>query len=750
MKAITLLSVVLIWGSLFSRISSAQAILEDTVFWQTSEENVYSTGMVWRDANGDGYIDVFFSNGNDIVQAQNFIYLSDYGKMPSGASWYSSDAQYSGHSTVADIDDNGVPDWAVSNFLGSLGFDSPNQSIMYLNPAVDPNHGYDWETDDSMYTFSCAFGDADGDGDMDLAIATGLSYGGPAEHDYIYFNIDGALQTAPGWQSDDSTEAMDVTWGDMDNDGDLDLIFCYDDRGPAIYYNNGGSIETSPSWQSSVADPSNTVIVGDVDGDGWRDVIIAANNQTGGSGYFSVYYNNGAGVPETTPSWSSATGGYGAAVSLYDWDNDGDDDLAAGRWWDRPRIYENNGGVLSAEPVWRADNATVVEELAWVDIDGDGLEIRADTFLATGNTGLFYTNYHPLYSIDSVYADGILLGESNYCYDLIDGWLSLDEDPISEVIIYYQYSFKNDLTVANWDTYNMAYGNTRSPFLEFTADTVTGTAPLEVQFTDQSVDASNWHWRFGDGGSSTSQDPVHVFEDGGTFDVFMSADLPDGRHNRTKRMMIITFADTLYMPELVAAPGDTVKVPINLKNSHPIHNFILPISYAGDLTLAYLGYDLDSCRTDYFDDVSLVGINPTYKKLVYSFTAGLSGINSPLLPDSGRIINLYFLYQAGSGFSTLDTTTQSSFSTRFNADYMTYKPVVKEGYIADRFILKGDPNDDGSVNLLDVTFLINYLYKAGPEPILYAGDIYSDGVVNLLDIVYLINYLYKDGPPPIN
>ena len=75
---------------LLSFTISAQVPLETSVFWQTSESDVYSTGMVWDDCNKDGYIDVYYSNGNDIVRAQNFVYLSRYGALPYSADWYSS------------------------------------------------------------------------------------------------------------------------------------------------------------------------------------------------------------------------------------------------------------------------------------------------------------------------------------------------------------------------------------------------------------------------------------------------------------------------------------------------------------------------------------------------------------------------------------------------------------------------------------------------------------------------------------
>lgn len=62
----------------------------------------------------------------------------------------------------------------------------------------------------------------------------------------------------------------------------------------------------------------------------------------------------------------------------------------------------------------------------------------------------------------------------------------------------------------------------------------------------------------------------------------------------------------------------------------------------------------------------------------------------------------------------------------------------------------GDANGDGTVNILDITYLINYLYKGGAAPTpLEAGNTNGDEEINILDITYLISYLYKEGPEPI-
>jgi Subtilase family/Dockerin type I domain len=63
--------------------------------------------------------------------------------------------------------------------------------------------------------------------------------------------------------------------------------------------------------------------------------------------------------------------------------------------------------------------------------------------------------------------------------------------------------------------------------------------------------------------------------------------------------------------------------------------------------------------------------------------------------------------------------------------------------------MAGDANASGLINIADVTYLINFLYKSGlpPKPPA-SGDVNCNGLTNISDITYLINYLYKSGPDP--
>ena len=63
----------------------------------------------------------------------------------------------------------------------------------------------------------------------------------------------------------------------------------------------------------------------------------------------------------------------------------------------------------------------------------------------------------------------------------------------------------------------------------------------------------------------------------------------------------------------------------------------------------------------------------------------------------------------------------------------------------------GDVASDGDVNLVDILYLIDYIYGTprgpAPEP-MESGDVDGDGQVNLVDILYLIAFVYGDPPGP--
>jgi hypothetical protein len=65
------------------------------------------------------------------------------------------------------------------------------------------------------------------------------------------------------------------------------------------------------------------------------------------------------------------------------------------------------------------------------------------------------------------------------------------------------------------------------------------------------------------------------------------------------------------------------------------------------------------------------------------------------------------------------------------------------------FLIRGDANADGQIDVGDATYIISYVFRGGPPPDPYElGDANCDTSVDVGDAVYLINYVFKDGPPP--
>ena len=432
--------------------------------WLSQEDSYYGTGAAIDDINGDGFPDLAISNGNDMLQAPNFAYLNSNGFMPDTAGWISANSAYSGHCELADLDSDGFPELAVSNFISNNHTWTPGQVQIYGNINGHLENGPGWASD-SLYSFRLAWGDADADGDLDLAVATGEPYHSYLQQNLIFFNNNGVLDNEPGWSSADSDACLDVRWVDIDLDGDLDLAFCQSIGPLKIYFNFGDSISTLPNWLSSDNDNYNSIDFADLNGDGFPELAAAANTQGGGSGRFKLFRNND-GILETVPYWTSTSAGFGSEAALTDIDSDGDFDLVTGRWWGLIYIYLNNSGEFGAYPAWNNSGSfqSVVENIVFGDF-GRGAERRyKQTFPADGRR-LFQLPYRQLAGIDSVLVDGIPLARQSYCFSLWDGWVSIRINPNSNTEIFYRNSVSKDMAVANWDSETYIFHNNNPGFI---------------------------------------------------------------------------------------------------------------------------------------------------------------------------------------------------------------------------------------------------------------------------------------------
>jgi len=104
-----------------------------------------------------------------------------------------------------------------------------------------------------------------------------------------------------------------------------------------------------------------------------------------------------------------------------------------------------------------------------------------------------------------------------------------------------------------------------APTADFTATPTSGAYPLAVQFTDQSGgQPTSWSWDFGDGMTSTAQNPAHTYAAAGTYTVSLTAANGVGSDTLTRTDFI-----TVTEP---GTGGDTMHVAamaVSRKNAGP-------------------------------------------------------------------------------------------------------------------------------------------------------------------------------------
>jgi hypothetical protein len=260
---------------------------------------------------------------------------------------------------------------------------------------------------DSGTGSTAAIGDLDGDGDPDIVA-------GEANGTFLYLANTGSAEapafavTANPLAGQDVGAFSSPALGDLDGDGDLDLVAGEQD-GRLLYYENTGSV-TSPAFTpiTGAANPLDGEDVGtysapslgDLDRDGDLDLVVGS-----GSGGFRYFENT---VDADTPVFVERTGvanpldgqdiGGGSTPALGDLDGDGDLDLIAGEDQGALFAFENTGSATSPAFAARTGAANPLDgqdvgtdsTTALGDLDGDG-----DPDLVAGEfDGLFNTLFN--------------------------------------------------------------------------------------------------------------------------------------------------------------------------------------------------------------------------------------------------------------------------------------------------------------------------------------------------------------------
>jgi len=102
-------------------------------------------------------------------------------------------------------------------------------------------------------------------------------------------------------------------------------------------------------------------------------------------------------------------------------------------------------------------------------------------------------------------------------------------------------------------------GGPVTPVAAFVGSPTSGQYPLNVSFTDQSSNApTSWYWTFGDGGTSTQQNPSHTYSGAGAYTVTLTATNTAGSDDETKTNYITVTAPAAPVAAFTGTPTSGV------------------------------------------------------------------------------------------------------------------------------------------------------------------------------------------------
>jgi PKD repeat protein len=269
-------------GGEFQNATRTARLTDNGVFLQST----------WVDYNNDGWLDLFLPS----VTSLNFVAgegRPNYLYMNNGDGTFSHAASSGlmdvpGNTTCAafaDYDNDGDQDLFMTEFRKDNWFYENNGDGTFTritSLVVTPNENL---------SLSCSWGDYDNDGYPDLFVGNGTVSAGQQDNYLFHNNGDKTFTRITGGEIADYRGCTwSEAWGDLDNDGDLDLYLATIYEDDLIYLNNGdGTFTTFTDYENAIY--STGVSLADYDNDGFLDVTTA---NASGNGNF-VYHNNGNG-----------------------------------------------------------------------------------------------------------------------------------------------------------------------------------------------------------------------------------------------------------------------------------------------------------------------------------------------------------------------------------------------------------------------------------------------------------------------
>jgi PKD repeat protein len=303
-----------------------------------------------------------------------------------------------------------------------------------------------------------------------------------------------------------------TTWEwDFDNDGTVDAT----EQNPSHTYQTPDDFTVS----LTVSDGTNTDTMTKTD-------FISATQLTADFSATPV-----SGAPPLTVQFSDNSTALNTTISSWDWDFDNDGTVDA-TTQNPSHSYQNDGNYTVSLTVGDGSNTDNETKISYISV-ASGTQITA-AFSGTPTTGLT-----PL----SVQFTDNSIGSNT----TITSWLwDFDNDGTVDARSqnpFYTYQNPGNYTVSlTVSDGTLSDVETKSNYIspiqlnaDFAANPTTGSSPLAVQFTDNSV-ASNtvitsWSWDFDNDGTvdATTQNPSHTYQNDGNYTVSLKVN--DGTYS---------------------------------------------------------------------------------------------------------------------------------------------------------------------------------------------------------------------------
>ncbi len=710
--------------------------------------------IVSGDFNNDNHLDIAVVNRNNDNMS---VFLNNgHGNFETHTSYYIGDDPWP--INAVDINNDGYLDLIAT----AWDRDSSSYFLCLFNNLGDGTFDFLSKYQTSLFPISISAADFNGDGYIDIAVANqdGVNVA------FLLNNGDNTFSNAIYYSL--ISEPRSICSADLDNDDDVDVAICGGDSVTILWNDGEGGFGSSSNFE--ITGLLDCLIASDFDGDGDIDIALASH----GTEAINILRNDGN--SDFSFGDDFTVGENPTSIYASDFDSDGDLDIVSSNQSDGSiSILKNVGNcnfIYDSTYILSGNNP---QGLCTGDFDNDDdIDIMV-TVRNPDNVTLFAN----LECFPPIVEDLFIDGQSTN-YNIVDNvplieWSYYDSTDYEQVQFEIAVGIDNDWTVA--EMWNPTPYETTDTFILYAGE------PLidgEVYYLSLRVNNgyvwSNW------------------YETPFLMNSIPSIPIPlqpinDAFTNATPTLLIENSTD---------AEGDPLTydffcvVDTTYGEPDPINGYDVPEgtdSTGWQVTelldenkryfwnvRAYDSYEYSEW-TDLFSSTFFVNETPEPPtEFLAQFPPDTGGMpvwdmltyfywNPAYDPDPFDIVRYKLEVASDSNFTfvnTIDSIDNTPYTLTDSLQFGTHywwkvTAFDKDGLstqstnIPDFWTWKlGDINHDHNVNVADLTYMVNYVFKGGtaiyPE---FVGDVDHSCTLNVTDLVYMVNYVFKGGPDPL-